>query len=416
MAASNTKALTTLLLAKLVDDGKLKWDMPVTQAFPAFKLGDAETTRQVQLKHLVCACTGLPRQDYEFLFEFKNATPKTEMALLGTMQPTTKFGEVFQYSNMLAAAAGFVAAYTLHPEAELGASYDQAMGKLIFEPLGMTHTTFDVARVLKGNWARPHALDVDGNPALAKMDGNYAIVPLRPAGGVFTSAHDLSRYVQMELARGALAGGKRLVTEANLLERRTPQVKIGESETYGMGLSTDTTWDIPVVHHGGSMLGYKSDMLFLPEHGVGAVLLTNSDSGTYLVRTFHRRLLEVLFDGKPEAEEDLAALARQMKEQIAKDRERLAVPADPALAGALAPRYSNAALGEVAVKKQGAATVFDVGEWTSTVASRKNDDGSVSFVTIDPGYDGFEFVVGAKDGKRTLMLRDAQHEYVFAEK
>jgi hypothetical protein len=63
--ASNTKGMTTLLLARLVDEGKIAWDTPVTSVYPGFKLGDAETTSRVQIKHLVCACTGLPRQDLE---------------------------------------------------------------------------------------------------------------------------------------------------------------------------------------------------------------------------------------------------------------------------------------------------------------------------------------------------------------
>ena len=60
-------------------------------------------------------------------------------------------------------------------------------------------------------------------------------------------------------------------------------------------------------------------------------------------------------------------------------------------------------------------TKFDVGEWASSVASRKNDDGTTSFITIDPGEDGFEFVVGNRGGKRVLIIRDGQHEYVFTE-
>jgi len=60
LAASNTKALTTLLLALLADEKKLRWDQPVTEVYPGFALGDAETTRQVLVKHLVGACTGLP--------------------------------------------------------------------------------------------------------------------------------------------------------------------------------------------------------------------------------------------------------------------------------------------------------------------------------------------------------------------
>ena len=68
-----------------------------------------------------------------------------------------------------------------------------------------------------------------------------------------------------------------------------------------MGLMVDTEYDIPVVHHGGDMIGYHSDMIWLPDQNVGAVILTNADPGWILRSQFRRRLLEVLFDGKPEA-------------------------------------------------------------------------------------------------------------------
>ena len=58
--------------------------------------------------------------------------------------------------------------------------------------------------------------------------------------------------------------------------------------------------------------------------------------------------------------------------------------------------------------------MFAEGEWRSEIATRRNPDGTVSFVTISPGLLGFEFVVGAGDA-RTLTVRDAQHEYVFRE-
>src|SRR5262249_58794702 len=111
------------------------------------------------------------------------------------------------------------------------------------------------------------------------------------------------------------------------LERRRPQVHIGEDATYGMGLIVDTRYGIPVVDHGGSMFGYKSDMIFLPEHGVGAVILTNSDTGNYLLGLLRRRLLEVLYDGKPEAVEQARVALVQRTASIAKERERLGVPA-----------------------------------------------------------------------------------------
>ena len=415
MAASNTKGMTTLLLAMLADDKKLQWGQPVTQVYPAFKLGDADTTRQVLVKHLVCACTGLPRQDLEWIFEFKHATPASSLALLGTMQPTSRFGEVFQYSNLMASAAGYIGAHLYDPSRELGAAYDDAMEKRIFAPLGMKSTTFDMERAQKGNHAWPHGDDVDGKPAVADMAFNYSVVPHRPAGGVWTSAHDLIRYVQLELGRGKLPNGKRLVSEENLLMRRKPQVPTGEDQSYGMGLSVDRTWGVPVVHHGGSMAGFKSDLMFLPDHGIGAVLLTNADDGGMLLRPFMRRLLEVAFDGKPEAVGDVDGRAARHKAIIAKERERLVVPAAADDVARLAARYNSSALGELTVQRQKTATVFDFGEWKSTVASRKNDDGTISFITIDPSVSGLEFVVGERSGKRVLIIRDGQHEYVFNE-
>jgi CubicO group peptidase (beta-lactamase class C family) len=415
IAASNTKALTTLLLAELVDEGKMRWDQPVTELFPAFKLGDEATTRQVLVQHLICACTGMPRQDLEWLFEYRNETPASALKLLGTMRPTSRFGEVFQYSNLMAAAAGFIGGAKAVPGKEWGEAYDEAMRTKVFEPLGMTTTTFDFAKALKGDVAQPHGDDVSGNVVRARVDLNYSVVPVRPAGGVWTSPRELARYVEMELAKGMLSNGKRLVSQENLLARYKPNVIIGEDATYGMALMVETTYGTPVVHHGGDLAGYHSDMMWLPEHGVGAVILTNADSGVIIRGPLLRRLLEVLFDGKPEAEESLKVAAAQRKAAIAKARDRLVVPADPAAVAKLASRYTSSALGELRVLQEGGVTMFDVGEWKSAVASRKNDDGTISFLTIDPTISGFEFVVADQDGKRRLFTRDAQHEYVWVE-
>jgi hypothetical protein len=155
------------------------------------------------------------------------------------------------------------------------------------------------------------------------------------------------------------------------------------------------------------MIGFHSDMLWLPEHGVGAVVLTNGDPGWLVRNVFGRKLLEVLFDGRPEADGQIAAQAETFFDRLSAERKLLAVPADAIVASKLATKYSQPALGEVAVNHVGAATVFDFGEWSSEVASRKNPDGTVSFITIAPGVDGLEFV----NGPGTLTLRDAQHEY-----
>ncbi len=177
----------------------------------------------------------------------------------------------------------------------------------------MTATTFDFARALgSANHATAHAPGVDGKPALAMMDINYAVIPVRPAGAAWSSVRDMLKYVQMELDEGKLPGGAPYVSRDALLARRKPQVSIGQDVTYGMGLMVDTKYGIPVVHHGGDLIGYHSDMIWLPEHNVGAVILTNADPGWTLRGAFRRKLLEVLFDGRPEADADVAAQAEEL--------------------------------------------------------------------------------------------------------
>ena len=347
MAASNTKGMTTLLLAKLVDEKKLQWDEPVKKVYPNFKLADESITQQLEIKHLICACTGMPRQDFEWLFEYKKYKPASTFTLLSGMRPTSKFGEVFQYSNLMASAAGYIAANLYEPGAESGAAYDRAMERQIFKPLGMNDTTFDMEKAQQRNYAKPHSDDIDGRTKLIKMDQNYSVVPFRPAGGVWTSAHDLTQYALLEIERGKLSNGRQFVSEDNLLMRRRPQIPIGEDETYGMGLEVNNHWGIPIVHHGGSLFGYKSDWMILPDSGIGAVLLTNSDRGGSLLGPLMRRLLEVVYDAKPEALATVDTAAANYQKVVAKERARLTYPADAEESVRLAPHYVSAELGHI---------------------------------------------------------------------
>ncbi|WAS90253.1 serine hydrolase domain-containing protein [Nannocystis punicea] len=409
MIASNTKQLTTLMLAKLVDAGKIGWDTAATARLPSFALGDPDTTRKVQIQHLICACTGMPRRDLEWQFESSVTTPEQVLATLATTQPTSGFGELYQYSNPMAAAAGFLGGHVLFPELELGPAYDRAMQTLVFDPLGMHATTFDPVQAQRGPLAREHARDFDGHQQPSLVQLNHTVLPLRPTGGAWSTVHDLLKLVQMELAEGTLPGGERYIGKRALLARRAPQVRIDADETYGMGLVAADDHGVPLVHHGGMLFGFHSDVLWLPEHQVGAVILTNGEPGWLVVTAFRRKLLELLFAGKPAAETRLATETRQYLDELAADRKSVTLPADPAAAARLAPGYHNAALGPIAVTT-GERTVFDFGEFAGEVGSREHPDGTLSYVLALPGLVGFEFVAGPE---RALILRDAQHEYTF---
>jgi hypothetical protein len=192
-------------------------------------------------------------------------------------------------------------------------------------------------------------------------------------------------------------------------------VAVGQDQWYGMGLMEDSTWGVPVIHHGGDLTGFHSDMMWVPSAGVGAVIFTNSDDGVYLRRPLLRRLLEVLYDGKPEAAADIKAVVTRTRAETAEFRSRLTVPADPAATAALAGRYRNADLGPLTVRRSGDKVTFGFTAWDSEVLTHRNTDATTSFLTVTPGLQGLEFVVGTSGGKRTLTTRDSQHEYVFSE-
>ena len=417
MAASNTKAMTTALLARAVDAGKLRWDQSAAEAYSGFKLADPDVTKSVLIKHLVCACTGMPRQDLEWLFASGSAPAATTFDQLSGMKPTSKFGEVFQYSNLMVAAGGYIAANALKPGKEVGAAYNAAMQDMLFGPLGMKSTTFDYDKVMKGNHAMPHGDALDGSTRRASMDINYTIIPARPAGAVWTSPRDFSRWVLMELGKGKTPEGKPLISETNWSARYAPQVTVGEDISYGMGLFVDKQYGITVASHGGDMLGFHSNMIWLPEYGIGVTILTNADAGVLLRGPLQRKLLEVVFDGLPEADERLQVSIANRKAEAAKTRELLTLPVPADAVMQLAAAYASPELGHIKISKQrsknGEVVRFQFDHWSSEVALRKNEDGTQSYITIDPGIGGIEFVRDDKAAKPTLILRDAQHEYRF---
>jgi CubicO group peptidase (beta-lactamase class C family) len=416
MIASNTKGMSTLLLSVLADEHKLAWNQRVIDLYPRFRLGSDETTQAVEVQHLVCACTGLPRKDFGFILADQGAPAIDTFRQLSQTYPTSKFGELFQYNNLMASAAGYLGGALLYPKMEIGAAYDRAMQVKIFGPLGMRDTTFDFKKGESGDWAAPHGYDVDGRMTLMSNSFNYTVYPYRPAGGAFSSAADVARYVELELGKGKTPEGKRIVSEANILKRREHGVQTGQDSWYGMGLFSRLAWGVPVVTHGGTLQGYHSDWWALPNAGVGAVILTNADSGASLLEPFFRRLMEVLYDGRPEAEKQVAAAAARLKAQALAKRARLSVPGDATVLASLASTYRSPEPGTITIEDRNGAKWVKAGSIEGPLATRKNADGSVSVVSIAPGAIGLDALVGFdSEHRRTLTVRDSQHAYVYTE-
>jgi CubicO group peptidase (beta-lactamase class C family) len=256
---------------------------------------------------------------------------------------------------------------------------------------------------------------MDGHLHVIGQTLNRQIAPFRPAGGAWSSPHDMIRYIATELNEGVAPDGKRLVGTEALMARRAHNVPIGEARWYGMGLMDDRSLGVSVISHGGDLGGYHSNMFAIPDAGVAAVILTNADRGVYLRGPFQRKLMEVLYNGRDEAAGDLAATVKRIAAEREEFRGKLTIPGDPAAIAALAPHYANADLGSVTIDRTGASPVIRAEKFTSVIGTKKNDDGTISVLTIEPEFAGVEWVVGENAGKKTLTLRDGQHVYVFTE-
>jgi len=411
LTGSTGKSLVTLMMARGVDAGVFTWDTPVTQILPSFRLGDAEVTRSLLVHHMVCACTGMPRQDMEMLFEYEGVTPEMRMDAMKSMSPTTRFGEVFQYSNFLVMSGGYIAGHAFYPELKLGAAFDQAMQKQVFDPLGMKDTTYDFKRTARVDHATPHGRDASGEVKALPLGFETWVSTVRPAGGQWSSVHDYTRVLLLELSKGKL-DGTQVVSEANLMARRKPQVKISEELSYGLGLVVGTMNGVPVVTHDGGTAGFATDYFWLPDHDVGVVIVSNIGEGTFM-GTVRRKVLELLFDAEAHADEDLAHEVETRNTRTAELMALLQPKIDPAWTGPLAGAWSNPQLGKVEVQVKGAVITVDAGEWRVPAMEKVAKDGTRSLALTGAPAVGIELVPEEREGKRVLVLRDEQKEYVF---
>jgi CubicO group peptidase (beta-lactamase class C family) len=408
---SVTKPLTALMMARLVDEGMFTWETPVTALLPSFAVGDPATTKRVQMRmrHTLCACTGMPRQDAEFVFEGLDAEER--LASMKSMMPTTAFGETFQYSNLMVMAGGYAAAHARSPKRKLLPAYTDAMRKLVFAPLGMKSTTFDFERVARSDHAAPHARDRQGQTRAMPVDVDRYDIATAPAGSIWSNVDDMARFVALEIGNGSL-NGKQWVSKQQVLARRVPQVKITDESSYGLAWEITNESGLVAIGHGGGTEGFGSLLQILPEHGVGIVVLANTrDSGEFLAAVY-RRFLELLFDAKATATEDLAMQVQRNTEAFAEERELLS-EADPAWFDGLAGAWEAPGLGRIDLARGKRGATVDAGEWKVTVGKKTGRDGTVAVVATGVPLADLELVVREQDGRTVLVLGVGQHEYVF---
>ncbi len=208
MIGSVGKTMTTLLMARLVEEGVLAWDDPVRTILPEFAVADAYLSETITVRNLVCACSGVPRRDMEFLFNAATLDAEHVIASLAGFEFFTGFGEAFQYSNQLVATGGWVAAAAAGAAwGDLDEGYFATMQDRIFMPIGMARTTFDVSQVMADpDHALPHAPHGSGARRMLSPETEQALMPVAPAGASWSTGADMARYLQTLLAGGITPG------------------------------------------------------------------------------------------------------------------------------------------------------------------------------------------------------------------
>jgi CubicO group peptidase (beta-lactamase class C family) len=283
--ASNSKAMTASVLARLVQQGKLGWDDPVVKHLPAFAMHDPWVTAHMTVRDLLVHNSGLPEGGGDLMLwpEPNTFTRDDIVHGLQFLKPAYSFRAGYAYDNLLYVVAGQVAA------AAGGASYEELVRHEVFQPLGLDGCRVGEFRVRDaGSVAQPHMRKGEGNIAM-REDGD--VVPMStsaPAGGIRCSLDDMlawaNSWLQPTSAQLDWLGEKQ---RAELWKARTPmpisQQRRRWDDThyyaYAFGFrlaDADGQW---TVSHTGTLGGMYSMMLLLPDRKSGFVFMINGYGG-----------------------------------------------------------------------------------------------------------------------------------------
>lgn len=322
---SCTKAFTAMALALLVDAGDLEWDTPIRAYLPTFRLQDPVATDQMTARDLLTHRSGLPAHD--LVWVSSHASRRELFDRLRYLEPNCAFRSLFQYSNLMYMVAGMLVSEIA------GMSWEAFTQTRIFDRLGMTHSNFSTVAMRQApDFATPYE-ERNGVPTeipFFEADGeNFAV---GPAGSINSSGRDMVKWLQVHLNKSQ-SGGEPFVSDHNLEEMHRPHIpwpdptqrRLGYTlSSYGLGWEVHSHKGRVLVGHGGGIDGFRSRISFLPDAGVGVVVLTNLTM-TPAAQIISLGIYDRLLNLQPT---DWTARFRQIQDETkaatAAERERLA--------------------------------------------------------------------------------------------
>jgi len=414
MIGSTTKSLTTILMAQLVDEGVFDWDTPVVEILPTFKVAEPDITKQITMRNLVCACTGVPRRDLEWLFNAEDLTAEKVIESLADFEFFTGFGEAFQYSNQMVAAGGYLAAMAAGGEyGTLHEDYIALLEERVLNPIGMDNSTFSFDEILSGGqYASPYGKNLEGQTVEIPLSYETSLVPLAPAGALWSNVIDMSNYLMTSLQEGVSPEGDRLVSDENLSVTWEPQVEISAEADYGLGWIIEDHHGLEIISHAGNTFGYSSEFAFAPAADLGVSILTNQQ-GSSLNPIVRMWLFEKLFQQEPETDELVEFLLEQTGEGLSSIRRSLVDKIDQEAVQDFLGSYEEEALGEAVLEWEDEKLILDVGEYRNEIRAL-SVDGEIEYATYSPPFAGLPIRFEPdEDGNPTVILGIGLVEYTF---
>ncbi len=312
---SSSKAFTAASIAMLVDEGKLKWDDPVTKYLPDFELYDPYVTRELTVRDLLSHRSGLERGD---LLWYGTENDRDEILRRARyLKPTWSLRSTFGYQNLMYLAAGQLIARVS------GKSWDEFVRQRIFTPLSMTSSNTSVKDFKNAdNVASSHAKIEDKVEPIAWRN----IDNIAPAGSINSNVVDMAQWVRLQLGQGAYqnqrllsSGASKEMQTSQTVMRLEPPFSLLYPEAhflnYGLGWFLSDYRGRKLVEHGGAIDGMRAQVAMIPEEKLGLVILTNMN-GTLLPLPLMYRIFDAYL-GAPQRDwgADMLKTVKAFEEQ-----------------------------------------------------------------------------------------------------
>jgi CubicO group peptidase (beta-lactamase class C family) len=270
--ASTTKSFTAFAAALLHYRGELNLDSPLSRYLPNLEFRTSLSADSITLRELLTHTHGIEDGGpVVFRTAFSgDHTPELLIDLLSEYKPVST-GKAFNYGNI-----GYNIA-SLAMDAALDIGWKYLLQYEIFDPLKMTHTSAYLSKVEKEELAMPYLPQGEGFQRLdyVKSDEN-----MHAAGGHISSATDLAKWLIVHMNAGRIIG-KQVFPEPVVAETHRKQADQDRDFSYfhrygwGLGWDLGTYEGDTLLHRFGGFAGFYSHVSFMPDHGIGVVVLTN---------------------------------------------------------------------------------------------------------------------------------------------